>query len=123
MTDTNPAPPPAPTFDYAKWEAERAREADLTAQVVSQNKAALFDVLAAANIATVVVVFDGYGDSGQIENIEAKVRAREGIIDISAQGARYSDYVSVFFFSNLTAMMGVIFLRPFIIRLISDLLT
>ena len=33
---------------------------------------AVFDALAAAGI-TIVVVFDGYGDSGQIENVEAKV--------------------------------------------------
>ena len=36
------------------------------------NKGALFDALAAAAITIVVVTFDGYGDSGQIENIEAK---------------------------------------------------
>jgi hypothetical protein len=35
------------------------------------NKTALFDALGAAKI-TVVVAFDGYGDSGQIENIDAK---------------------------------------------------
>jgi hypothetical protein len=34
------------------------------------NKAALFCVLAAAGITAVIVSFDGYGDSGQIENIE-----------------------------------------------------
>jgi hypothetical protein len=35
------------------------------------NKAALFAVLAAAGITHVVVEFDGCGDSGQIESIEA----------------------------------------------------
>jgi len=39
--------------------------------VLPANKAALFDVLAAAGIVTVTVRFDGYGDSGQIEDIEA----------------------------------------------------
>jgi len=81
MTDTNPAPSPAPSFDYAKWEAERAREAELNAQVLSQNKAALFDVLAATGIATVTVVFDGYGDSGQVENIEAKT-SDDKVVDL-----------------------------------------
>lgn len=81
MTDTNTAPPPAPTFDYAKWEAERAREAELIARVLPQNKAALFDVLAAVNIATVTVVFDGYGDSGQVENIEAKA-SDDNVVDL-----------------------------------------
>jgi hypothetical protein len=36
------------------------------------NKTALFDALAAAGIEIVTVIFDGYGDSGQIENIEAR---------------------------------------------------
>ena len=36
------------------------------------NKTVVFDALAAAGITIVVVAFDGYGDSGQIENVEAK---------------------------------------------------
>ncbi len=36
------------------------------------NKAALFDALAVARVTHVVVSFDGYGDSGQIENVEVK---------------------------------------------------
>ena len=39
---------------------------------VPANKTALFDALAAAGIEIVTVIFDGYGDSGQIENIEAR---------------------------------------------------
>ena len=37
-----------------------------------QNQAALFDALAAAGVTLIVVTFDGYGNSGQIENIEVK---------------------------------------------------
>ena len=37
-----------------------------------RNKTTLFDALAAAGVTHVVVSFDGYGDSGQIENIEVK---------------------------------------------------
>jgi hypothetical protein len=36
-----------------------------------QNKAVLFDALAEARVHTLAVSFDGYGDSGQIESIEA----------------------------------------------------
>ena len=36
------------------------------------NKTVVFDALTAAGITIVTVRFDGYGDSGQIENIEAK---------------------------------------------------
>src|ERR1019366_259129 len=42
-------------------------EADL------RNKAAVIDALAAAGITSAVVVFDGYGDEGQVESIEARV--------------------------------------------------
>ncbi len=40
--------------------------------MLTANKAALFDALAAAGITTVVVNFDGCGDSGQVEMIEAR---------------------------------------------------
>ncbi|MBN9581199.1 MAG: hypothetical protein J0G37_06810 [Afipia sp.] len=35
------------------------------------NKAALFDALTQADIGIVIVEFDGYGDSGQIEDVTA----------------------------------------------------
>ena len=69
MTDTTSAPTVNP--DWEAWQAQ-ARERDrLAKEVLPANKAALFDVLAAAGIVTVTVRFDGYGDSGQIEDIEA----------------------------------------------------
>ena len=67
------------TFDTATstgvasdWDAKRAAQDRLHAEMHRQNQAALFDALAAAGITLIVVTFDGYGDSGQIENIEAK---------------------------------------------------
>jgi hypothetical protein len=56
----------------AKAEAQRAAFNRLDAELQPRNKAALFDALEAAGIATVAVSFDGYGDSGQIENIEVQ---------------------------------------------------
>jgi hypothetical protein len=49
----------------------------LRAELRLQNKTAVFDALAAAGLATVVVSFDGYGDSGQIERLEV-----EGAVDV-----------------------------------------
>lgn len=46
---------------------QRAREE----AVLSGNKAAIFDALATAGISRVIIKYDGYGDSGQIENIDA----------------------------------------------------
>ena len=45
--------------------------AKLETETLPQNKAALFDALAAAGISRVVVCFDGCGDAGQIESVTA----------------------------------------------------
>jgi hypothetical protein len=54
--------------DWLRQEAERRQQA---AELRPINKAALFDVLAEAGITQVTVSFDGSGDSGQIESVEA----------------------------------------------------
>lgn len=70
MTDTPEpgAPTTAAFYDYVAREAERDR---LRAELLPANKTAIFDALAAVCIITVVVVFDGAGDSGQIESVDA----------------------------------------------------
>lgn len=50
-----------------KWAAHSARRAEL----MTVNKAALFTALVAGGITSVVVTFDGSGDSGQIEEVTA----------------------------------------------------
>ena len=52
--------------------AEIASENATRANLRPANKAAVFAALAGAGIATVTVNFDGCGDSGQIESIEAR---------------------------------------------------
>jgi hypothetical protein len=63
---------PALAAPIPDWETKRAEHERRDAELRAVNKTAVFDALAAAGIAIVVVAFDGYGDSGQIENIEAK---------------------------------------------------
>jgi len=56
------------------WNAVMARHAAFEAKsaaLVPVNKAALFAVLAAADVSSVLVHFDGGGDSGQIESVQA----------------------------------------------------
>jgi hypothetical protein len=60
------------------WEAKRVAQDRQHAELQPSNKAALFDALAAAGVTLVVIAFDGYGDSGQIESIEAK--SGDGIV-------------------------------------------
>jgi len=86
MNDIPNTPPPI--LDFAAWERQERDHSNRAADVLPANKAALFDALAAAAITTVVVTFDGYGDSGQIENIEIKageeiVALRPGNIEIA----------------------------------------
>lgn len=69
---TDPQPAPTPMIDHAALE-QQWREQERRANEARQaNKDVLFDALAHARIDTVIVLFDGYGDSGQIESIEAK---------------------------------------------------
>lgn len=44
----------------------------LAADCLPRNKAAIFDALASVGIASVIVLFDGYGDSGQIDSVDAR---------------------------------------------------
>lgn len=70
MSNTQP-----PLDAQAIWgcacQQERNRVA-LFAEALHPNKTALFAALAAVGITAMTVTFDGYGDSGQIESIDAR---------------------------------------------------
>jgi hypothetical protein len=69
MTKDNPTPiTPASLDDWSSKLDEHRRQA---VDRLTSNKEALFNALEAADITSVAVNFDGYGDSGQIESIEA----------------------------------------------------
>ncbi|AFK54061.1 DUF6878 family protein [Tistrella mobilis] len=74
MTDTTQAAASAPTIspDYSAYLAREAERDRLAAELLPANKAALFGALEAAGIVIVLVTFDGCGDSGQIESVEAR---------------------------------------------------
>ena len=58
----------------AVWQqliAQDEARSRLAEEALPGNKAAVFDALAIAGITSVVVTFDGVGDSGQIESIDA----------------------------------------------------
>lgn len=66
-------------------QAAREREFErLCESVRIENKAALFEALAHADIGTVIVEFDGYGDSGQIQDVTAYV-ARDVVLKLPAR--------------------------------------
>ncbi|HUC18147.1 MAG TPA: hypothetical protein VMA37_10735 [Acetobacteraceae bacterium] len=71
MTDTSDTTP-QPAAPLSDWEIKATAQAKLEAQLFTLNKTALLNALALASITRVVVSFDGYGDSGQIENVEAQ---------------------------------------------------
>ena len=68
---TNDTPTPNPAFDTSSWLAQQQARATLEESIRPENKAFLFEALAQVGITTVLVEFDGYADSGQIENITA----------------------------------------------------
>ena len=61
----------ASTAEVPDYFAQQGARARLEAEVRPANKTVLFDALAAAGVSLVTVVFDGSGDSGQIESINA----------------------------------------------------
>lgn len=67
--DTPPSNPPVTPQDWAASCAHRER---LITEARPLNRAAVLAALAAVGITHVVVSFDGYGDSGQVENVETK---------------------------------------------------
>ena len=77
------------TDAFARIMAEQAARNRRAQEALAPNKAALFDALAAANVETLVVTFDGCGDSGQIESVaahtgEAEVAMPETAITIAS---------------------------------------
>lgn len=66
MTESTPEP------DRTAFDREYREFACRAAQLLQVNKTILFDVLAAAEIETIAVIFDDYGDSGQIERIDVE---------------------------------------------------
>lgn len=64
----------APIDAQASWRrylAQTAGRDALFETLLPGNQSAIFDALASADVVTLIVEFDGYGDSGQIEAITA----------------------------------------------------
>lgn len=80
MADDIPAIDPADI--WAQVQRQHALRAGLAESVLASNKTAVFDALASAGITCVEIVFDGSGDSGQIESVTA--RAGETPADLPA---------------------------------------
>ncbi|MDO5704282.1 MAG: hypothetical protein Q4G49_04310 [Paracoccus sp. (in: a-proteobacteria)] len=71
MSDNMPDPQMRRVSDIvADYYADHTAYVAESGRLLAGNKQVLFDALAAAGVTQVVVTFDGYGDSGQIENIE-----------------------------------------------------
>ena len=89
MTDISQETAAADT--EARWQSYLEREAARNAlfedlRPINQNT--IFDALSSAGIVSLVVAFDGYGDSGQIESITAT--GSEGEIDLPEDSIEYA---------------------------------
>ena len=72
MTDTSETTP-KPAAPLSDWEIKAAARAKLEAELFTLNKTTLLNSLTLVGITRVIVSFDGYGDSGQIEDISASI--------------------------------------------------
>ena len=84
--DTETVPDACPPL--SEWRTLDALRAQLEAELFNLNKGVLLDALASAGVTHVVVTFDGYGDSGQIEDVEVRsgdhaIPMPEGTIQIA----------------------------------------
>ena len=89
MTDTDASTAAPVGLDFSDYLVKEAARNRLAAELRPANKAALFDALASVGIVSVIVTFDGYGDSGQIESIDARdahgdVALPEGQIELAS---------------------------------------
>ena len=71
MTEVIPSYDPAAA--WAAIEAQHASRTRLADEARPANKAAILAALAATGITSVVVTFDGSGDSGQIESVDPRI--------------------------------------------------
>lgn len=81
-----------PDTDFAEILAKYARIERIGAGAWPNKKAAVLQALAAAGITHVIVSFDGYGDSGQVESIEAKAGDVEKELPQTQVALRGVDY-------------------------------
>jgi hypothetical protein len=81
MTITSDSTPEPQTL-LSEWEMKAAARAKLDAELFALNKTTLLNALSQAGVTPVTLSFDGYGDSGQIENID--VRAGEDDVTMPA---------------------------------------
>ena len=63
-------PETAPSL--SEWETLAVARAKIESELFTLNKAELLNALALAGVTHVVVTFDGYGDSGQIEDVQVR---------------------------------------------------
>ncbi|WP_112309867.1 DUF6878 family protein [Pseudogemmobacter bohemicus] len=56
----------------AQFDASQLAHQTLNTTAMAQNKEALFAAMRAAGITEIIVTFDGAGDSGQVEDIDAR---------------------------------------------------
>jgi len=95
MTETSPNPTlqSIATSRYDSATAKAALHDRLRAEAAPRNKAAIFDALEKASIRQVIVSFDGFADSGQIEEIQVNEEpgAQLPAMEVEYEDAKWGD--------------------------------
>jgi hypothetical protein len=92
MTDRNPSDPVPPITVVEDFAAKYQQDQRLLADARPINCAAVFAALAEAGVTHLIITFDGYGDSGQIEDIETK--AGDETVDLPPTDVEWTAPVS-----------------------------
>ena len=87
-TDAKPIPP------LSEWEMLSALRIQLEVEIFQTNKVTLFSALERAGVTKIVITFDGYGDSGQIEDVQAKAGDDDSLQQRSGASLSRSDLPS-----------------------------
>lgn len=87
-----PTAVPNPLIDMNDFMTRSKAYEKRAADLIPSNKASLFAALAAAGISHVCIAFNGYGDSGQIEDVTAKAGEAEAdlpAVDVEIASAEF----------------------------------
>jgi hypothetical protein len=99
------ARPPSAAQTFSKWYADKAQEAEANRQLGER----IFDALAALDVSSVLVAFDGAGDDGQVIQLSLRQRDKTpppDAADIPFEGHTLYEAIEQFIYNRLSADHG-----------------
>ena len=108
MSDPSPVPNVSPSAEpvsaahvFAKWYADEAQRREANRQLGER----IFDALAAEDISSVMIVFDGVSDNGQVVQVSLRMRDKErppSPEEIDFEGFTIGDAIEYYIYNRLS---------------------